>query len=519
MTTARSPELSLQHLLGATYNPKQLQFILAPEFETCWVGGMGAGKSYAACCAVIRHMALFPGAKVLIARSTEEELYRNPKPLFFEIVKAKKLEGYFTRPKVWDYRERTNYLRMVNGSEATFGSLYSTAGEAAIDRYKNVEYSMEFIDQLEQIDFQMYQLLLQRCRYSAAPPESRRVLTVAQDEGDNWIRRRFLTYEQPHGIPTDPLAQRRLIRGGSLENPHLDAGARAQLLSLPLSVQEMWVHATMAAGANRLIPELRVVDPIEPPPHWPVWVGVDPARSTGITSAEWLTCNPDKETYKGVPPNAPCFFREYWAAGRDAEVHAQAILKASYPRRVSSYVMDRTAWNSTIKSSKTGSLTVADLYVGAGLGVSPSVGDAWVRVGLFTSAYKRGLLVTSNCENLIRQAPDYRIKDQEVQSGPGTSVIKNKQRFHSIDSGGYALGVLPSRVAPLDMFGLQPQFNIQTTDEASVAHWKGVLSSLPLVNRQRPSQVTAAFDEQEFHSDESEKEIDADMRPEENLAW
>src|SRR2546426_11210739 len=101
--------LSLSNLLGANFHPLQPDLILAKEFEVAVVGGMGAGKSYAACVAAIRHGAKYPGARVLIARFTYDELIKTTKHLFFEIVKSKGLAHYFVKPKTWDVREGTNY--------------------------------------------------------------------------------------------------------------------------------------------------------------------------------------------------------------------------------------------------------------------------------------------------------------------------------------------------------------------------------------------------------------------------
>lgn len=494
-------KLSLKHLLGTKFHPLQPDLILAPEFEVCAVCGYGAGKTYAACVASIRHAARFPGARVLIARKTYDEMVRSTKKTFFDIVERKGLRSLFDRPRVgWDYREGTNYARMNNGSEFIFSNL-----EADIDKHKNVEYSFIFIDQLEEIDFEVYQILLIRCRAGNVPHKERHVLSVANDEGDNWIRSRFLTYDPPHGRPSK-LATRRLVRGSSLHNPHLDAGARAQLFSMPIELQSRYIYANMEAGTSRLIPELSVIDPFEVPRHWPRWVGIDPARSTGVTCAEWITVNPDEQAYKGVAPNAPHFYREYWAQGLDAEIHAKEMLQTNGPHPLRGWTCDRSAWSSSIKSSVHGSLSVGSLYVKAGLPIVPSEGDEWARVMLFLEACKRGLTVSRECPYLIEQAPKYRIKDQIIRGallGQKELKIKDKQRFHSIDAGGYALSRIPTRVSPVDVRDTQPMYMIgDNVDEASRQHWETELAELPK-RRGNESLVSLSMDEDEFNADET----------------
>jgi len=104
--------------------------------------------------------------------------------------------------------------------------------------------SLIIIDQAEEILFEVYRLLLLRARMSTIPPEERHVIVLANDEGDNWIRDRFKTFSPPHGWPSRE-ATRELILGSSLANPHLDSGARAQLLALPPEIQRRWVNPTM----------------------------------------------------------------------------------------------------------------------------------------------------------------------------------------------------------------------------------------------------------------------------------
>lgn len=463
-----------------------------------WVGGMGCGKTYALCVAALRHAAKFPGARVLIARLTFRELIDSTKQQFFEMVSNKDLRGLFVKPEKWDYREGTNLCRLRNGAEIMFSNLEP----GRLDKLKNLEYSLVAIDQGEEIGYDTYQLLLIRCRFSGVPAPERHVFVIANDEGDNWLRRRFLTYEPPHGVP--PLdATRRLFRGSSLENPHLDSGARAQLLSLPPEVQGRWVYANMDGGTTRLLPDFKAVEPFEVPRHWPRWLGIDPARSTGVTCALWVTVNPDADAYHGVAPNAPHFYREYWMEGREAEAHAREINKHTGPHNLAGRVMDRSAFTIGVSSTRHGNISVADLYIQGGLAVSPSDGDEWTRVMLFLDAHRRGLTVSRACYHLLRQGPEYKIKGQQAMDHTGTIKdlkIVGKPKFHSVDAGGYALSRLPSRVAPVDLREVRPMYEIaEGVDWASRKHWEAQLAQLPR-RRGNESVVTLGIDEIELHT-------------------
>jgi hypothetical protein len=486
-------KLSLSHLLGQKYNRIQKEIILAQEYEVAAVTGMGAGKTYALCAAAFRHAAKWPGANVLVARLTYRELIDSTKRQFYEMVENKGLKEFFVKPIRWDYREGTNHARLSNGSEFTFANLEP----GKLDKLKNLEYSFIGIDQAEEIEYSTYQLLLLRCRLSSVPPEDRHVVAIANDEGDNWLRRRFLTFEPPHGRPTVK-ATRRLIRGSSLDNPHLDDGARAQLLSLPQEVQQRYVFATMDAGSSRLIPDFRIIAAFEPPRHWPRFVGIDPARSTGVTAAIWVAINPDEKEYQGVKPNAPYVYKEYWAEGRDAEDHAEAIQKITGPNQPRARIMDRSAWASTLLSKRKGSISVAQLYVNEGLPLAPSSGDEWARVMLFLEAQKRGLVVSEDCYHLRRQGPEYRVKGQAVIDYTGSTKdlkISAKQKFHTIDAAGYAFSAMPTRVAPVDVREILPMYDIpDEVDYHSRKHWEEHRRHLPLT-RGRESIITPDFDE------------------------
>lgn len=515
---AESPELSLRHLLGDEYHPLQPKLILAKEFEIAAVGGMGAGKTYAACVAAFRHAAKWPGARVLIARFTYEEMVKSTKWAFFEFVKNKGLVKHFVRPKEWDYREGTHYCRLTNGSEILFSNL-----DKSLNKHKNVEYSYVFIDQLEEIDFDVYQILMLRCRLTICPSTERHVVGVANDEGDNWIRNRFKTYDLPHGRPDAQLG-RLLIQGTTLENPHLDEATKRSYLLLPAELQKRWVFALMEGGTSRLLPPLTIVEPFTVPRHWPRWLGVDPARSEGVTCGEYATANPDKVAYRGVLPNAVHFYDEYWGEHRDVEDHAAELLKRRGPHHFRAQIMDQTAWATAMKSKFKGTLSIADLYMNAGLMVSPSVGDEWTRVSRFIEAHKRGLTVSKQCEHLIAMAPRYRVRGQTIadpMSPTGQKALKivAKSKYHPVDAGGYALAMIPSRVTGVEIREIRDAIDIAPdVDEHSRRHWEEMNRHLPK-RRGRESIVTQGFDEAEFHRDDTEDDGLNHMRREEDGLW
>lgn len=515
---AENPDLSLRHLLGDKFHPLQPQLILGREFEIMAVGGMGAGKTYAACVAAFRHAAKYPGARVLIGRFTYEEMVKTTKWAFFELIHNKNLEKYFIKPAKWDYREGTHYCRLVNGSEIMFSNL-----DKSVDKHKNVEYSMVVIDQVEEIAYATYQILMLRCRLTVCPPEERHIIGIANDEGDGWIRDRFVEYNDPHGFP-DALLGRRLILGSSLDNPHLDEHTKRSYLLLPDALRERWVFATMKGGNNRLIPAIPQIEPFAIPRHWPRYMGIDPARSEGVTCAEFVTVNPDRRAYHGVEPNAAHIYAEYWGEHREIEDHVADLLRIRGPHHFKAMVMDQTTWATAVKSKKVGTLSIAQLYVNAGLPVVPSMGDEWTRVSLYINTLKRGLTISTDCKHLIEQAPKYRVKGQKAANpldptGFTELKIVAKAKYHSIDAGGYALSQLPARAQSVEIRPITDAIHIdrESLDDASIRHWDMVNADLPK-RRGRESLVTAGFDEVEFFAEDRQVDPYESFRsPEEDL--
>ena len=160
--------------------------------------------------------------------------------------------------------------------------------------------------------------------------------------------------------------------------------------------------------------------------------------------------------------------------------------------------MDHSAWSSTSLSKKSGSISVAGLYLQAGLGVAPSSGDEWARVSLFLQAQTRGLVISEDCHNLRRQGPEYRVRGQAVFDYTGTAKnlkIVGKQHFHTVDAAGYALSIIPTKVTPNDLSKLTDAYQLsETLDRHSRLHWEADLAMQPKF-KGRESVITQDMEE------------------------
>ena len=277
--------------------------------------------------------------------------------------------------------------------------------------------------------------ILPTFRQKEVPPSARQFCVIANDEGRNWIWGRY----HPDAVGLIP--NRRFIHATSLDNPHLDESYIKELLSMPPEWVNKYVYAKMDAHSGKLLPDPKVIASCWPPPEVDVYLAVDHGEST-VCSAHWGFENTTEHTIPpGVPPGWVCIFREYWSEGSTVEQHARNITAMSQKLKIVSKVMDRTTFNLT--QARRGGIrsSIADLYRDSGLVLVPSVGSPDTRVERINVVQGRGLVVTKDCPNYIRQAPHYHTK---VNRRTGLPEIVNKSSYHAVDSVGYLLMSMPS---------------------------------------------------------------------------
>src|SRR5574341_82908 len=232
------PSFKLSDLLGDTPAPIQLDLLNCKEFEIGLISGFAAGKTRGICAAAIAHGVKYPNAKVLIGRKTYQEMMNTTKQPFFNMAEKLQKAGWFTKPTQWNYREGTHHARLINGSQFIFSNLDDPI------KFRNEEYSMVVVDQAEEITEEIWEILIARIRWDRVPPEAWTAVAAANDNGHNWVWRRFVDFPEKHaaqsyrctkhpfcvfkeghiddeGNPRDiPCSTRRFFHGTTLDNKH-----------------------------------------------------------------------------------------------------------------------------------------------------------------------------------------------------------------------------------------------------------------------------------------------------------
>jgi len=374
---------------------------------------------------------------VILCRRTYDELLKTTKQTFFRVAGPLKEAGLIERPRAWEYTEQTNYLRLATGAELHFSNLEDET------KWRNVEATWIGVDQGEEnpqdlMDF-VRTRIRQTFRQREVPPAGRQFVVIANDEGHNWIWKRY------HPDSIGIRSKRRFFHATSLDNPHLDPETLQQLLNMPPEWVNKFVYAKMDSTTGRLLPDPRVVPPCFPPPDVDIFLAVDHGEST-VCAAHWGFENTtEREIPPGIPSGWVCVFKEYWQAGATVEDHARNILAGSQRLKVVSRVMDHTAFNRT--QAKRGGIrsSIADLYRDCGLVLTPSVGNPDTRVERINLVHARGMVVTKDCPHYIRQAPQYHTK---VNRRTGIAEIVSKSTYHAVDSIGYLLMSMPNPGPP-----------------------------------------------------------------------
>lgn len=368
----------------------------------------------------------------MLCRLTYDEMISTTKQTFFIVCQKLYDKGLIERPKAWDYKESTNFVRLVNGSEISFKNL-----EDPSRRYKNYELTFVGIDQAEENEFDVFEILNNRLRRTAdtkhIPENARQMVLIANDNGFNWLHERY------HPDSNNDPVQRRFFHATSLDNPHLDQDYLRDLLNNSPEWVDRNVFAKMRKDQGRLLIDPQRTQSFEPPAGAICYLGIDHGESS-VCSAHFAWYNGLEQPVGPVLPGFTCVFKEYWSEGKSVDHHARAILDLCARYNVPSRVMDHTAFRLT--QTKKGGVrnSIADVYADCGLFLTPSVGNPEARIERYNLVASQGLIVTEECPNLLRQIPRYH---SQVNKRTGNPEIVRRSTFHAVDSVGYTLMSIP----------------------------------------------------------------------------
>lgn len=155
-------------LNGKTYkfNEKQIEYI--SDFKSDFVlgsGGYGSGKSLALYIKLVLFVMCFPGNIILLGRKTLSDITRAILPDLFNII-----------PAAWyEHRVKDGVINFKNGSQIIlFGLDAMQSGsigdiKKAQQKLKSINLGAFFIDQLEEVEYEVFETLNSRLRLNTVP--------------------------------------------------------------------------------------------------------------------------------------------------------------------------------------------------------------------------------------------------------------------------------------------------------------------------------------------------------------
>ena len=156
-------EVIIEEFNGFKLNPKQIEFVNTRKDEMLICGGFRAGKTFGFAVKLWLLCMFFPDNRILLGRKTLSDVVSATLPTLFDVF-----------PKgSYEYKIGPGIISFPNGSQILLYGLDMLAsgddtGKSA-QKIKGIDLGGFFIDQLEEIDYKMYEILTSRLSRKKIP--------------------------------------------------------------------------------------------------------------------------------------------------------------------------------------------------------------------------------------------------------------------------------------------------------------------------------------------------------------
>lgn len=179
-------------------------------------GGFGSGKSTALYVKLVLLLKCFPGNRVLMGRKTLSDIDRAVLPELFDLM-----------PPTWyEHRVKDGLININNGSQIILFGLDAMQSGSVADikkaqqKLKSLNLGAYFIDQLEEVEYEVFEVLNSRLRRVDIPF---RQGNMDCNPANFWAYHQFKLNEMWNGegwVP-NPSPRNSLLESSMLHNPHL----------------------------------------------------------------------------------------------------------------------------------------------------------------------------------------------------------------------------------------------------------------------------------------------------------
>ncbi len=306
--------------LDFTPLPKQKAFSYAvleyPKCKFAWYcGGFGSGKSYVGAQIANRLVAQAPYGRGLIARQTQVDLKATTMKTFWEVTDPRSIAKH---------NKSESLITFKNGHEVYYWGLDD------IEKLKSLEIGWFWIDEVNEINDNTFNVLKGRLRHKAQP--KRVGYITSNSEGKNWTYNQFI---KGKGIAKESdLANYYTFKAPSNENTNLPEDYLDVLNSYTGDLYKRYVNADFNVFEGQIFPDfnpaVHVITPFAIPDDW--------ERRRVLDHGER---NPSAMLWWAISPQGDVFFyREYYKAGESVKYHAEQVWELERGEKISYMLHD-----------------------------------------------------------------------------------------------------------------------------------------------------------------------------------
>ena len=369
-------------------NEPQKRFIESTTTHTLFGGGVRLGKTVAACLKACMLCRMYEGNQGLIGRQTYPALTDTTLKSMFEVL----------RGLGWKYtwKEAKHDLIFPNGSEIIFRYLEGFQPRMGLN------LGFIFIDQLEEIQKDVFNVLLTRLNRELTPTEDPEWAATVRLYGeawqritfctanptaeDSWVYKRFFVNEERRKTKHPKYSSRYLlINASTMENKeNLTPDYFEILKDMPPDMIKryrdgIWGGVSGKLYANLWNDDIHLIDHTDKdfPDICTQYRAYDHGgmADAGCCLFGYLSLNPyDKEVECVI-------YDEYWGVEKTPDQHAQNILKLWRDIEFYlSYADPQVKWRTQHSSSKKEMIGLIDIYRESGLVLTPAAREVWPAV-------------------------------------------------------------------------------------------------------------------------------------------
>ena len=198
-------------------------------------GGFGCGKSLALNIKLILAVKCFPKIRVLLGRRTLMDLDRTVLPDLFDLM-----------PRAWyTHRVKDALINFKNGSQVILFGLDALQQGSMADikkaqqKLKSLNIGMFFIDQLEEVEYEVFNTLDTRMRQNVPVQQGNMTCNPANFWAYHYFKLGKVRMEGEWVKPEKPVKDRFIVEGSMLDNK---AHLKKEYLEAQLAKEERWVR-------------------------------------------------------------------------------------------------------------------------------------------------------------------------------------------------------------------------------------------------------------------------------------